>query len=452
MKKDIGNQIFNILKKLLPINRSLTGNGNRKSLKILNSICKNLNILEYKSGKKVYDWKIPEEWNVKKAYIKNKGKKIIDFKKNNLHLVSYSEPINKILNYEDLNKNLYYLKKKPNAIPYVTSYYKKRWGFCLSYNSWKKLNKNENYNVYIDSSFNKKGSMSIGEIYIKGKVKQEIILSTNICHPSMVNNELCAPVILSFISKYFKNRNNYYSIRILFLPETVGCITYLNKNLKKLKKYFRAGYHVSCFGDKGKFSIINTKYENSYSDYIAKKVLKKFGKFKSYPFKHCGSDERQYNFPGIDIPVATLTKTKFGVFKEYHNSLDDLKITNASTLKKSFNFLKDLINEINKDQKTLITNFTVINKNFILKNHKNKNYNLRIFSKTKCEPFLSKRNLYRDLSKDLLTDNELIMFNILYYGDGIKIKDVSKLLNEKNGKVLTVAQTLEKNKLIELKI
>ena len=450
IKEDIGNQIFKVVKRLFPLNRSLTGEDNRKSLKILNRICKNIKILEFKSGKKVFDWKVPAEWNVTDAYIKINQKKIVDFKKNNLHLMSYSEPINKIINFKELNKNLYSIENKPDAIPYVTSYYKRRWGFCLSDNFRKKLNKKLNYEVCIDSSFNKKGSMSIGEIYIKGKVKEEILLSTNICHPSMVNNELCAPVILSFISKYFKNKKNYYSIRILFLPETVGCIAYLNKNLKYLKKNFRAGFHVSCFGDKGKFSIINTKYENSYSDYIGKKVLKTYGKYKSYPFKYCGSDERQYNYPGVDIPVATLTKTKFGIFKEYHNSFDNLNITNASTLKKSFNLIKDLIYEINKDKKLKIKNSTVINKKFLLKKHINKNYNLKIYSKTRCEPFLSKRNLYRDLSKDLLTNNELIMFNILYYGDGIKISDVSKLLKEKCSKVLTIAKTLEKNKLITL--
>ena len=451
MKDNVGRQIYNLIEKLFPINRSLTGNGNRKSLKILNSVCKNLKILEFKSGSKVYDWNIPDEWNVKDAYIEYNKKKIIDFKKNNLHLVSYSAPINKTLSYKELDKNLYSIKEKPKAIPYVTSYYKKRWGFSLKDETRKNLKKNGKYKVYIDSSFKKTGSLSIGEILIKGKVKQEIILSTNICHPSMVNNELCAPAILSFISKHFKKKNNHYSIRILFLPETVGCIAYLKNNLKKLKKNFRAGYHISCFGDKGKFSIVNTKYENSYSDYVASKVLKNYGSFKKYPFKYCGSDERQYNFPGINLPLATLTRTKFGNFSEYHSSLDNLKITNAKTLKQSFNLLKNLINEINKDQALKVKNYTVIGKKFIGNNHKNKNYNLKVHSLTKCEPFLSKRNLYRDLSKDGLTKNEWIMFNILYYGDGIKIADVSKILKEKNSKVLLIAKTLEKNHLIQLR-
>ena len=293
--------------------------------------------------------------------------------------------------------------------------------------------------------------MSIGEIYIKGQTKKEILFSTNICHPSMVNNELCAPVILSYIADYYKNKKNYYSIRILFLPETIGCITYLNKNLKKLKKNFISGFHVSCFGDKGKFSIISTKYNNSYSDHIAKKILKKNNEFKIYPFKYCGSDERQYNFPGINIPVVTLTKTKFGVFKEYHNSLDNLKITNAQTLQKSYEFLIDIIDEINNDKNSKFEKSSIINNFHSKKLKSNNKYDLKVYSRTKCEPFLSKRNLYRDLSKELLSKDELIMFNLLYYGDGIRLRDISNILKTEPGKVFAKAQLLEKNKLIYLK-
>lgn len=451
MKITQGKKIYNTIKKLFPINRSLTGIGNRVSLNILNSVCKNLDILEFKSGTKVYDWIIPDEWNVKNAYIKCDNKKILDFKKNNLHLVSYSMPINKLISYEELNKHLYSVNDKPNAIPYVTSYYKKNWGFCIEHKKRLKLNKKKKYHVFIDSKFKKDGSMSIGQIYIKGKVKKEILISTNICHPSMVNNELAAPVILSYISKYFQSQKSYFSIRILFLPETIGAITYLNKNLTKLKKNFQAGFQVTCFGNKGKFSMISTKYNNSYSDEIAKKILKEEKDFKIYSFQNCGSDERQYNFPGINLPVVTLTKTKFGEFREYHNSLDNLKITNPKTLQKSFNFLLNIINEINKDKKKIVNNHSNFHNFNSKKISKNKKYEFRVYSKTKCEPFLSKRNLYRNVSKDLLTDDEFIMFNILYYGDGIKIKKISEILNKKSNRVLKIAEMLKRNKLIELK-
>ncbi len=450
MEKKIGQKIFNTIKRLYPINRSLTGEGNRLSLIILNQVCKNLKILEFKSGKKVYDWTIPPEWNVKNAYIKCENKTIVDFRKNNLHLVSYSTPQNRTVDFNELNENLYSLKKEPNAIPYVTSYYKKRWGFCIQHNKRKMLDKKKKYKIFIDSSFKKNGSMSIGEIYIRGKIRKEIILSTNICHPSMVNNELCAPVILSYISKYFKKKKNYYSLRILFLPETIGSITYLNENLKNIKKNFRAGFHISCFGDKGPFSMISTKYNNSYSDEIAINNLKRYKNSKIYEFKYCGSDERQYNFPGINIPVVTLTRSKFGKFREYHNSLDNLKITNAVKLQESYDFLLNVVMQINEEKNDKKVKFIKVKKTFQNKSNI-KIYNLKVYSKTKCEPFLSKRNLYRNVSKSLLTKNEFIMFNLLYYGDGLEISNISKLINAEPKKVYKVACMLKKNKLIDLK-
>tara|TARA_B100002019_G_C21274393_1_gene604398 strand:+ start:4238 stop:5602 length:1365 start_codon:yes stop_codon:yes gene_type:complete len=446
-----GLKIYNVIKKLFSVNRSLTGDGNRKSLKILNSICNNLKILEFKSGTSVYDWKVPKEWNVKDAYVKCGNKKIIDFKKNNLHLVSYSEPIKKTISYYELNKNLYSIKKIPNAIPYVTSYYKDRWGFCIEHNKRKYLDKKEKYQVFINSNFKKNGSMSIGEIFIKGKSNKEILLSTNICHPSMVNNELCAPAILSFVSNYLKKKKNYFSFRILFLPETIGTITYLKKNLKIMKKNFRAGFHVSCFGDRGNFSMISTKYKNSYSDFIASKILKKNNSSNIYPFKFCGSDERQYNFPNINLPVVTITRSKFGNFKEYHNSLDNLKITNPKTLQKSYDFILNIIKEINEDKKNNYPNASILNKSLLKKETYLNKYFLKVYSKTYCEPFLSKRNLYRNVSKSLLTNNEFIMFNLLYYGDGVRIKDISKILGARVKKVFEIASMLKKNRLIDLK-
>ena len=263
MKKNTGHQIYEVIKNLFPINRSLTGNGNRKTLKILNSVCKNLKILEFESGKKVYDWKIPEEWNVEDAYIKYKNKKIIDFKKNNLHLVSYSEPIDEILSYKELNKNLYSIKEKPNAIPYVTSYYKKNWGFCLTYNQKKEILKNYSYKdkfkIIIDSNFKKNGLMHYGEIYIPGKSKEEILITTYICHPSMANNELSGQLIALAITKHFEKKKNLKSIRILFIPETIGAIAYIHKNYDRLKKDVIGGYVVTCIGDDRNYSFLETK-------------------------------------------------------------------------------------------------------------------------------------------------------------------------------------------------
>ena len=222
----VGTKIYNLIKILWPFNRSLTGNGNRATLKILKKINSDLKVLEVKSSIQVYDWKIPLEWNVKKAFIKNVNtrEEILNFKNNNLHLMGYSIPIKKIFTLDKLKKNLNYIKNKPHAIPYTTSYYKKNWGFNLAYNNFKKLNKKHKYEVNIDTNF-KKGSMSFGEIFIKGKSKKEIIFSTYICHPSMANNELSGPCLSIYLSKWikkFKNRN--FSYRFIFIPETIGSI------------------------------------------------------------------------------------------------------------------------------------------------------------------------------------------------------------------------------------
>ncbi len=227
----IGKKIHDLCKKLLPLNRSLTGNGNRQTLKILKGICKNLKIKEIPSGKKVFDWTIPDEWNAKNAWIRcPNGKKIAIYKKNNLHLVSYSKKMNAKMSLDQLEKHLHYIKEQPNAIPYVTSYYNKNWGFCISYNEKKKLKKGT-YEIFIDSTFSK-GSLTYGEILIPGIEKKEIFLSTYICHPSMANNELSGPTVTIFLAKWLMEQKRRYSYRIIFIPETIGSISYLQNILK----------------------------------------------------------------------------------------------------------------------------------------------------------------------------------------------------------------------------
>ncbi len=427
MKSKKSESLYNLLKKLFPITRSITGDGNRKSLKIIKTVINKLKIIEYKSGKNVFDWKIPPEWNIRDAYVLYNKKKIIDFKQSNLHVVGYSEPINKTLSKKELFKHIYTDKTDRTAIPYVTSYYKKTWGFCLSEKEKKKI-KGSKFKVVIDSSFKKEGSLTIGELLIKGKSKKEILLSCNICHPSLANNELSGPTLLAHIGKYISKKKNYYTYRILFLPETIGTIAYLHKNLVKIQKNFIAGFHLTCIGDSGKFSMIETKYANSYSDEIAKKVLKKT-KHKIYSFLECGSDERQYNFPGVNLPVVTICRSKFGEYKEYHSSKDNLKFVSAESLERSYNFMINLINELEKNYK-----------------------DYKIFSTTKCEPFLTKRKLFRTTSsKNDVTISERKMFNILYYGDGKRISEISTILKVSQKEIYKISKKLEKFGLINIK-
>ena len=427
MKRKIGKNIYDLLKKLFPITRSITGNGNRKSLKIIKTVINKLKIIEYKSGKSVFDWKIPPEWNIKDAYVLYNKKKIIDFKKNNLHLVGYSVPTNKTLTKKELFNHIYTDKTDKTAIPYITSYYKKNWGFCISENYKKKIKGNK-FKVVINSSFKKNGSLTIGELIIKGKTKKEILLSSNICHPSLANNELSGPTLLAYIGNYIQKKKRYYTYRLLFLPETIGTIAYLHKNLLKIKRNFVAGFHLTCIGDDGKFSMVESKYASSYSDEIAKKVLKKT-KHKIYSFLECGSDERQYNFPGINLPVVTLCRSKFGEFNEYHSSKDNLKFVSARSLQASYNHIENLINELEKNYK-----------------------DFQIFSTTKCEPFLSKRNLYRSISrKNDWSTFDKNMFNILYYGDGKRISEISNIINVSQKTILKVAKKLEKFGIIKIR-
>lgn len=428
MSLKIGKKIYSLAKVLFPINRSLTGSGNRKTLKILKSINKNLKILEFRSGQKVYDWKIPDEWNVKDAYVKDKRTKIIDFKKNNLHLVGYSAPIKKFVTRKELFEHLHTHKKYKNAIPYITSYYKKYWGFCISENLKKTIN-GKSFFVNIDTKFNKKGSLSIGEIYIKGKTTKEILLSANICHPSLANNELSGPTLLTYLANYLNKKKTNYSYRILFLPETIGPITYLSKKLKLIQKNFVAGFTLSCIGDPGKFSMIQTPNADSYSDKIAMELIRKYKRKRIYKFTDCGSDERQFNYPGINLPVVTLTRSKFGKFKEYHTSNDNLKFINSRSLGDSYKFVKSIIDKIES----------------------NYNKNFRIYATTKCEPFLSKRNLYRsisDISKPLKT-NDLLLFNVLFYSDGRRISDIREILKCGKKELNNILNLLLKFKLIK---
>ena len=266
--------------KLFPINRSITGRGVRKTLEIIKSEFPNLKIKKIKSGKKVFDWKVPPEWNIKDAYILDKNKnKIIDFSRNNLHIVGYSKPISRYLKKGELLKKLYSIKSQKNAIPYITSYYNKDWGFCITENQKRNIEKlyksKDLFKVHINSNFNKNGCLNYGELVIKGKTKNEILVTTYICHPSMANNELSGPIVLMSLINFFKKKNLNNTLRFVFSPETIGSIAYLHKNFIKLKKNVIGGYVLSCVGDDRKHSCKLSKFENSPSDIALLDAYKK---------------------------------------------------------------------------------------------------------------------------------------------------------------------------------
>ena len=421
-----GKMMMDMANELYPINRSITGDGVRQTLDLINKKVP-LKKKFFKSGKQVFDWIVPEEWNIKKAYIldlKN-NKKYANFDENNLHIVGYSQPINKTVTLNELKKHIHVDEKNKNAIPYVTSYYKKTWGFCLSQNQLRNL-KNENYKIEIDSSF-KNGVMDYGETLLKGKLKKEILFSSYICHPSMVNNELSGPVITAALINYVNSlKNKKYSYRFVFVPETIGSIAYINKNLKKLKNDMLAGFVINCAGDNRDYSFVHTPQQNTFADEIMKSSFIGLKKRTIYEFKDRSSDERQYCSPGVELPVCSFSRSNAGskTFQEYHTSLDNFDLVNQKGLEGSFEIFKNIIDAFEN--------------------------NLFPKAKNKCEPFLTKRNMYPTISKKgNITSDIKHLLDILAYSNGKRtIFEISIILNLRLITCLDIIKKLKSNDLI----
>ena len=414
------------IKDLFPICRSLTGAGTRKTLSYFEKINPELKRIKFKSGLKVFDWVIPLEWNIKDAFIMKNGKKIVDFKKNNLHVVGYSKPINKILEKKELIKKLYSEKKRPNAIPYVTSYYRKDWGFCIT-EKQKKILKKGKYKVFINSNYTK-GNLDCSHALIKGKSKKEIFFSSYVCHPSMANNELSGPSLLNAIMLNLKKKykKNHYSYRFFIGPETIGSISYLSRYKKILKKNVICGFNLSCVGDERHYSHIYSRNGNTIADESLSSAIFHFKNKKSYSFLDRGSDERQYCSPGIDLPLATFCKSKFGEFPEYHTSDDNLKLVTKKGLEQSLEVFNNIIDAFELGSVPLNRNF--------------------------CEPNLGKRNLYPLISKKGSYLQTKIRLNLLAYADGKNnLFTISKKINTPLEKVIEEYKILLKENLLKRK-
>ena len=421
MNRKFNFKIMKWANDLFPICRSLTGEGNRKTLRYIKKINRNFKIKNFKSGEKFYDWKIPLEWKIKNAYIKDKlGLKIIDFKKNNLYVLNYSTPIKKRLNFSRLKKNIFTLKKSPSLIPYATSYYKRRWGFCMEYKKFKNFRNNQKFDVLIDSK-HFKGKMDYAELVIKGKSKKTILICSYICHPSLANNELSGPLVLTALSKILKPSK--YTIKLLLIPETIGAIAYIKKNLNFLRQNLVAGINISCVGDKGKFSLISSLSESTYADKISLRILKKRN-FKKYSFLDRGSNERQFGCQNLNLPFVTICRSRFGDYKQYHTSADNLKILSEKNLRESTILIRDIIYEIQKN---------------------------RIFLKnTTCEPFLTKYNLVNLIGgpkKDRYFQE--IQNIVAYVGKDFDIKELSIKLKINFKKVLEIVMKLKKIRILK---
>lgn len=404
--ENTGKAMYELAKELFPICRSITGQGFRDSLYILDNALGggNLQIHSIKSGTKVFDWIVPPEWYIKDAFIITpNGEKICDFKKHNLHVVNYSEGIDKEIELDELQNHLYSLEEEPDAIPYVTSYYKKRWGFCITHNERKKL-KQGKYRVFIDAKHDENGVLNYADFIIPStkNSKEEILISTYLCHPSMANNELSGPIVAIYLAKWLLNlKERKYNYRFVIIPETIGSIIYINKHLKHLQKYLKAGFVLSCLGDDNAYSLIHTPKENSLSDKVALHTLKNKVNFKEFSFLYRGSDERQYNAPLVNLGVVGICRSKYLEYQEYHTSKDDLNFISPKGLMGGLKAMQEII-----------LNLEI-----------NEIYENTIF----CEPNLGKRGLYHTLS----TANDIpLACNFLAYCDGKNdIIDIAEILN-----------------------
>jgi aminopeptidase-like protein len=421
---EVGLLCYSMAEKIFPINRSITGNGVRKTLKIIQEEIP-LELFELPSGTKVFDWEIPKEWNVVDAYIKNEyGDKIVDFSMNNLHLMGYSTPVNKVVKLQDLEKHLYSIEKNPEAIPYVTSYYRENWGFCLSHRQRMSLN-DDLYHVYIDSSL-ENGSLTYGELIIPGKSEKEIFLSTYICHPSMANNEISGPCVLTYLTKWILSKPRKYTYRVVFAPETIGSLAYLSKNLKKMKQNIIAGFNFTCLGDERGYSYLPSRKGNSYADRVAKNVLYHTDKnYVNYSFLERGSDERQYCSPNVDLPFVGIMRSKYGEYPEYHTSLDNLDLITPKGLGESFDIYVKCINLIENNKKYMIN----------------------------ClgEPQLSKRGLYPSVSTNRTKEIVKNMMNFIAYADGtLDLVEISDIIDVPVWEIYSIIEDLTKNNLLHV--
>tara|TARA_X000001036_G_C20663976_1_gene800029 strand:- start:125 stop:1420 length:1296 start_codon:yes stop_codon:yes gene_type:complete len=427
MKKTIGEKIHSLAKELWPINRSITGAGVRETLYKIKEHLPKLEVQSVPSLTKAFDWVVPLEWEINEAYIVcPNGDKICDFKENNLHLVNYSVPINKTISLQQLEKKLFSLPNQPNAIPYVTSYYKEDWGFCISQNQRESLLPGK-YKVYINSRLFD-GELNYGELFLPGKSRKEIFISTYICHPSMANNELSGPTVLTYLIKWLMKRNSlYYSYRIVFIPETIGSIVYLSKNYKHLKKNVIAGYNVTCIGDDRTYSFLPSRKGVTLSDEMAKHVLGwKCHDYRKYTWNDRGSDERQYCSPGIDLPIASIMRTKYGQYPEYHTSLDDLEnVVTPEGLGGGYEILRLALEGLENNVLPRV--------------------------KTLCEPQLGKRDLYPNLSKKDSSAGVKTMMDFISWSDGTNtLLDIANKVNVPIWELYDILELLIKYNLIEL--
>ena len=425
-------EMYDFVCKVFPYCRSLTGEGVRQTLNDLREFITQgggpeLQVFEVPSGTKAFDWTVPREWKIREAYIEDEaGNHIIDMKNNNLHVLGYSTPVDKWVSLDELKEHIYTQPDQPDCIPYVTSYYKERFGFCMSENMKNSLPEGK-YHMYIDSELFD-GVLNYAEIVIPGETDEEVFFSTYFCHPSMANNECSGPALSGELVKYVMSLpQRRYTYRFIYVPETIGSITYLSQgeHLSKLQKSMVAGFNLSCVGDNRDYSIVESRHADTLADRVLKNVLHFHtdNKYSTYSFLKRGSDERQYNAPGVDLPVVGFCWSKYAEYSEYHTSADDLSLVSPEGLQGAYDVMTQVIDALELNNK----------------------YKMKVL----CEPQLGKWGLYPTISQKGSYDEIEAMTNFIAYADGENdLLDISNTINVSVRELMKIIGKLQSAELI----
>lgn len=410
---------------LFPIRRSLSGPGVRETLHYLKDLAPALQIHEIASGTDVLDWTVPNEWTLRDAYVADEtGRRVIDVNDHGLHIMGYSEPVDRWMDLEELRPHLHTLPDQPDAIPYVTSYYRSRWGFCVSQRHYDSLQPGR-YRVVIEADL-KPGVLNYADLVLPGESDQEILFSTYICHPMMANNELSGPMVAIALARWLAERDRRFTYRFVFVPETIGAIIYLSRHLEHLKNKTHAGFVLTCIGDERTYSYLPSRLGNTIADRAAKHVLGHHAPFyKSYSFLDRGSDERQFCSPLVNLPVASIMRSKHGEYPEYHTSRDDLSLVTPAGLEGGLAIMQAAVRALEA----------------------NRTYRATVVG----EPQLGKRGLYPNLSTRESGLEVRSRMNFLAYVDGDHdLLAVADLIGEDVLVCAEIADTLLKHGLVEL--
>lgn len=421
-----GEQMHNLAQRLWPIHRSITGEGVRQTLAILQEQLPDLTIHEVLSGTRVFDWTVPQEWVIRGATLTGPdGQTVVDLNDSNLHVIGYSIGVDSELTLEKLQPHLHSIPEQPDAIPFVTSYYHPQWGFCLTHEQREQLQPGT-YRAKIDAE-HVDGSLTYGELIIPGETDDEVFLSTYICHPSLANNELSGPVVATALAQWIEQLpSRHYTYRIVFTPESIGAITYASRNLEALKANVVAGFQLTCIGDDRQFTYLASRDGNTRIDRVAKRVLSTRPNVVHYSYLHRGSDERTYSSAGVDLPFVSIMRSRYGDYPEYHTSKDDLEnVVTPAGLHGGFNAIKECIETLEREPVLITTTYG--------------------------EPQLGKRGLYHTMLNKNTSDEVMLRTNILAYADGQHaISDIAELTGEDEETITAMVQELVDHDLIRL--